>query len=97
MKGGQMREINFYDINREMPTNDSRQISIPMFMLTEKHVEVKPDHTGIYQFLHLFFLVIFSGFFMAIDIAPLMSWIGMIGSFILFTYFGIRGNGNVMD
>lgn len=81
-----MREINFYEFQREMPATDDGQISIPKFMLTQHHEEVKPSRLipTLFGIVQIISFLAFIYFFMAIDWMPVLSWVGMPISFAVF-------------
>ena len=94
-----MRDFVTYTITDEMPAQMHRQIEIPEFMLSQEAPEVNPtDFVLLFiRVIQMVSFIVFCYSFLAIDRFPVLAWVGMPVSLIVFAVFSKWGDNRAVD
>lgn len=94
-----MRDFVTYTITDEMPPRMGQQIEIPEFMLSQEAPEVNPtDFVLIFiRAIQMVSFLLFTYSFLAIDRFPVLAWVGMPVSLIVFAIFSKWGDNRAVD
>lgn len=94
-----MRDFVTYTIKNEMPAQMHRQIEIPKFMLSQEAPEVNPtDFVLLFiRAIQMVSFLLFTYSFLAIDRFPVLAWVGMPVSLIVFAIFSKWGDNRAVD
>lgn len=94
-----MRDFVTYTIKNEMPAQMHRQIEIPEFMLSQETPEVNPtDFVLLFiRAIQMVSFLLFTYSFLAIDRFPVLAWVGMPVSLIVFAIFSKWGDHRAVD